>query len=43
MKITERVDRVTSIPVFTRSQIAPAPQSCKIEVSRTGCADCVAG
>ena len=32
-KITERVDRVTSIPVFTRSPIAPAPQSCKIEIT----------
>lgn len=31
--IKERIDRVTSIPVLVRSQIAPAPQSCKIEIT----------
>ena len=31
--ISSRVDNVTSIPVFVRSPIAPAPQSCKIEIT----------
>ena len=31
--ITSRVDNVTSIPVFRRAPIAPAPQSCKIEIT----------
>lgn len=33
MSITKRVDYVTSIPVAVRSQIAPAPRSCKIEIT----------
>lgn len=33
MSITERVDLITSIPVYIRSQVAPAPRSCKIEIT----------
>lgn len=33
MSITQRVDFITSIPVPIRAQIAPAPRSCKIEIT----------
>ncbi len=33
MSITQRVDFITSIPVAVRAQIAPAPRSCKIEIT----------
>jgi hypothetical protein len=31
--ISERIDRVTSIPVLVRDKIAPPPRSCKIEIT----------